>query len=878
MRKSSTLANNVATLIAQKPGLFIAAIITITALLVIPIITMAPEQTASDQPGGEVYDLQNLYDSKLPRRIHTSFFIAESRDGEDILTKAPLLELYKNGESLRSADRNGDLHPPSLPKQSYLFSGFNPDLNQPVAGIFTLADAVNSVLESIFEIDLENATDDQIKIAIHQISNNPLTAFLTDFVYQESIQEDKNILGQKIDYWTAPAMGIFVAADNGKLGGGTSAIGTTGDSVTTGKEEFNRKVQDVLRGNESNYRLWGIAIDASLESAEEIATAVPFIIATFIMALLVVGACLQSWRITILTGIGLASMLVWLKGISNLIGLDSSTTLDFIVPIAMISLGADFGIHALNRYREEKMFHQEPKIAFRVGMTGVLSALLLAMITDAVAFLSNVSAKIETVVGFGIGAGIAIFAAFVIMGLALPATLMLLDSKKFQSKIIHSLPEESGIVKNEFRLGKILSKFVLNLAKSPLIVLPIALVITIASTYYAFQLESTFDAKDFYRSDSEFVLGLDKLDQYVGDSGGESAIIVVRGDLSNPRALEAIQNFTQNIADNPYVAKNEDTVQLQARSIFHIIDRVINSEYTISLITDSSNLDLFTNNKFNEFKHGKSVLLWPMSQTDLSAIYDHISINGVNVNPSQKLYDQLEVRETLFHDPSGMEDDVTAIVIGIPGTREQSNVILSRESLAKDIELLQEEPSITLAGLTGSPFTRQGSLDATTDSLQKALLISVVACLAILMIAMRSVSLGLVTILPIGLVVSWLYAFMYLFDFGLNFVTATIAAISIGIGIDFAVHLTQRYREELNKAEDKIQAMQQAVEGTGVALLASAATSIIGFAIMGFAPMPVFSAYGILTAVMITMSAIASLLILPTLLLLVSERKTVSHK
>jgi len=119
---------------------------------------------------------------------------------------------------------------------------------------------------------------------------------------------------------------------------------------------------------------------------------------------------------------------------------------------------------------------------------------------------------------------------------------------------------------------------------------------------------------------------------------------------------------------------------------------------------------------------------------------------------------------------------------------------------------------------------------------------------------------------------------MYLFDFGLNFVTATIAAVSIGIGIDFAVHLTQRYREELNKVEDEIQAMEQAVRGTGVALLASAATSIIGFAIMGFAPMPVFSAYGILTAVMIMMSATASLLILPTLLLLVSRRKTVNPK
>ena len=455
---------------------------------------------------------------------------------------------------------------------------------------------------------------------------------------------------------------------------------------------------------------------------------------------------------------------------------------------------------------------------------------------------------------------------------------MLLDSKKFQSGIVNTLPDGSGIVEHKFSLGTLLSKSVLRLAKSPLIVLPIALVVTMASTYYAFQLESTFDAKDFYRSDSEFVLGLDKLDQYVGDSGGESAIIIIRGDLSDPRALEAIQNFTENIADNPYVAKNKDTVQLQARSIFHLLDRVIDSEYTISLITDSSNLDLFTSNNFNEFRYGKNVLLWPISQTDLNAIYDYISTNGIDANPSQKLYDRLEVQETFFHDPSGMEEDVTAIVLGIPGTREQSNVILSRESLTKDINLLQEEPSITLAGLTGSPYTRQGSLDATTDSLQKALLISVVACLATLMLAMRSVRLGLVTILPIGLVVSWLYAFMYLFDFGLNFVTATIAAVSIGIGIDFAVHLTQRYREELNKAEDEIQAMEQAVRGTGVALLASAATSIIGFAIMGFAPMPVFSAYGILTAVMIMMSATASLLILPTLLLLVSRRKTVNPK
>jgi predicted RND superfamily exporter protein len=59
-----------------------------------------------------------------------------------------------------------------------------------------------------------------------------------------------------------------------------------------------------------------------------------------------------------------------------------------------------------------------------------------------------------------------------------------------------------------------------------------------------------------------------------------------------------------------------------------------------------------------------------------------------------------------------------------------------------------------------------------------------------------------------------------------------------------------------------------------VALLASAASSVVGFTIMGFAPMPMFSSYGILTALMIFLALSASLVVLPSLLLLVTPEKT----
>jgi predicted RND superfamily exporter protein len=65
--------------------------------------------------------------------------------------------------------------------------------------------------------------------------------------------------------------------------------------------------------------------------------------------------------------------------------------------------------------------------------------------------------------------------------------------------------------------------------------------------------------------------------------------------------------------------------------------------------------------------------------------------------------------------------------------------------------------------------------------------------------------------------------------------------------------------------------MRATGEGTGVALVASAASSVIGFVVLAFAPMPMFAAYGLLTAIMIVMAVTATLLVLPPLLRMASR-------
>ena len=107
--------------------------------------------------------------------------------------------------------------------------------------------------------------------------------------------------------------------------------------------------------------------------------------------------------------------------------LKSGLVIDLIVPIGMISLGVDFAVHALRRYKEEINKQYPPRMALKIGLSSVIGALILAMLTDSIAFLSNLSSPIEAVIHFGSAAAIAVFASFVILGTIAPMVVMRID-------------------------------------------------------------------------------------------------------------------------------------------------------------------------------------------------------------------------------------------------------------------------------------------------------------------------------------------------------------------------------------------------------------------------------------------------------------------
>ena len=59
----------------------------------------------------------------------------------------------------------------------------------------------------------------------------------------------------------------------------------------------------------------------------------------------------------------------------------------------------------------------------------------------------------------------------------------------------------------------------------------------------------------------------------------------------------------------------------------------------------------------------------------------------------------------------------------------------------------------------------------------------------------KALGTAITTTVPILIVVIWLYGLIHLMGFSLNIVTVTIATLSLGVGIDYCIHVVERYRE-----------------------------------------------------------------------------------
>ena len=170
--------------------------------------------------------------------------------------------------------------------------------------------------------------------------------------------------------------------------------------------------------------------------------------------------------------------------------------------------------------------------------------------------------------------------------------------------------------------------------------------------------------------------------------------------------------------------------------------------------------------------------------------------------------------------------------------------------------------------LTGPPVLDARMLKLMVKGQLQSLALAILCIFVIMVILSRSLIYGIFCTIPVSLTVVLNFGIMGWFKIPLDVASAVIASIAIGIGIDYAIHFFNRYKEELTIGKSVEEALKVTITNTGQAIFYNAAALGLGFLVLIFASMPPLGRFGWLIALTMFFSSTASMTVLPALLLL----------
>ena len=228
-----------------------------------------------------------------------------------------------------------------------------------------------------------------------------------------------------------------------------------------------------------------------------------------------------------------------------------------------------------------------------------------------------------------------------------------------------------------------------------------------------------------------------------------------------------------------------------------------------------------------------------------------------------------ELKRSLIRPYVDVLRDEARIVLRIrdtrPGLERKALLDRIRKGLSDKDELDLGPDDVTVSGLLVLYNNMLQSLFTSQISTLGAVIAGVGVMLLLLF---RSLTLAVLGVVPNLLAAGAVLGMMGLAGIPLDLMTITVAAITIGIAVDNAIHYIYRFREELARCGDYTETLYVCHANIGKAVFYTSATIVFGFSILVLSNFLPTIHFGLLTGAAMSIALLAALTLLPKLILL----------
>ncbi len=176
--------------------------------------------------------------------------------------------------------------------------------------------------------------------------------------------------------------------------------------------------------------------------------------------------------------------------------------------------------------------------------------------------------------------------------------------------------------------------------------------------------------------------------------------------------------------------------------------------------------------------------------------------------------------------------------------------------------------------ITGLPHIYTHLDKSLITSQYTSLIIAIILMLIIVSLTLWSLRCGLMAIIPLIITIIISYGFMGYVGIPLNVATVLVASITLGVGIDYAVHIVSHYRSYKQAGLDVLEALKETIRTSGNAIFINLVAVAAGFFIFVFSKLVPLNQFAVLMSLSMIVAGLSAVTLLPAIIFIVETKNS----